>query len=145
MKYIFTIAITILGLSSVFSQSERQGRKAQLDALKVKYFTEELDLSETESEGFWPIFYQFEKEQKEIKKAIRTKSKSLEGTNPTQEKLLSTLLELEKLEASLASNKTKLIENCIPVLGLEKATKLVSLEDKLRKRIADRIKNRMDR
>ncbi|MFK7755368.1 MAG: hypothetical protein AB8B53_00395 [Flavobacteriales bacterium] len=147
MKYTLTILISLICLSSGLSQSrsEREQRKAQLDALKVQFFTEELDLTEKESEAFWPVFYQFEKQQKTIKRSIKQKVKALEGAELSEEVLLKKLLEIEQLETQLAQNKTKLIQDCIPILGLEKATALVSLEDKLRKRIADRIKGRMER
>ncbi len=143
MKKITLILVLSVISYSLFSQGREQ-KKAQMEALKVQFFTEELDLTEKESKEFWPVFYQFEKEQKSLKKEIKNQSNSLSEDKITSQKdLINAITEIENRQNLLAENKKEFIKNCIPILGVQKSAKLVSLEDKLRRKLANRLKDRM--
>lgn len=145
MKKIFVLTLLLsLAIGLSFGQNHREDKRAQMEALKIKFFTEELDLTEDEGEAFWPVYYQFEKDQKKIKKSIKTIRTELETGNKTEDELIQKIDEISDLEIRLSSQKKHMIKKCIPILGVEKSTKLVSLENKLRKKIAERVKNRFE-
>jgi len=127
-----------------FSQDKKE-RKAAAEALKVQFITDELDLSEEESQKFWPVFYLFEKEQKKIRKKIKELKKSFEIGEFTEAEIKTKLSEIKDEEQNLAELREKFILDCLPILGVTKTQKLVTVEQKLKRKIGDRIKERMDR
>lgn len=48
------------------TQVDRQKEKEKIQAIKVAYMTEQIGLSTTESEKFWPIYNQYWKERRDI-------------------------------------------------------------------------------
>jgi N-glycosylase/DNA lyase len=127
-----------------FSQDKKE-RKAAAEALKVQFITEELDLTARESEQFWPVFYLFEKEQKKIRKSIKQLKKSFETGEFSESDITTKLNSIKLQEQKLAELREKFILDCLPILGVSKTQKLVTIEEKLKRKIGDRIKERMDR
>ncbi|QTE22900.1 sensor of ECF-type sigma factor [Polaribacter cellanae] len=54
-KNILTFTFLFLSLFQVFGQEKKESRE-KIKALKVSYFTEELQLSSVDAEKFWPIY-----------------------------------------------------------------------------------------
>jgi len=127
-----------------FSQ-DRKEHKAAIEALKVQFITEELDLTEEESKAFWPVYYLHEKEQKKLRKSIKQFKKSFELGEYTEEEVRAKLQEIKTAELKLAELEEKFILDCLPILGVTKTQKLVTIEGKLKRKIGDQIKERMDR
>jgi len=143
MKNILTASLFLIFCISGISQN-RLEKKAQMDALKVKFFTQELELSSDESEKFWPIYYAFENTKKGIKKSIKAERKKLSEEKTSESDLNNSAQSIYDLECTLSGKKKKFIENCIPILGVKKTAKLINIEDKLRKIIAERVKIGME-
>ncbi len=144
MRNLLLITLLLFTTLSCWGQQSKAEKREQMNALKVKFFTEELDLSIEESKQFWPVYYQFEKEHTKAKKTIRFNRKELATNKLTKEELKKSLNDIYKIEILLADSRRQMILSCIPILGVEKSTKLVSLEDQLRKKLADRVKHRIE-
>ena len=80
MKKIITfICISFFCILS-FKAQGKKGSREKIKALKVAYLTEQLNLTSSEAEKFWPIYNRFEKERyklyyvkrSEIKKRIES-------------------------------------------------------------------------
>ncbi len=141
-KFIFCLFMCVPFLG--FSQ-DRKEHKAAIEALKVQFITEELDLTEEESKAFWPVYYLHEKEQKKLRKSIKQFKKSFELGEYTEEEVRAKLQEIKTAELKLAELEEKFILDCLPILGVTKTQKLVTIEGKLKRKIGDQIKERMDR
>jgi len=133
----------MLALSLCVLSQSRAEKKEQLEALKVKFITEELDLTAAESEQFWPVFYNYELTIKQLKKRVKRKKKALETSDLSENELTSELDEIYTLEVELAENYKSCALEMLPILGSKKTSKFVSIEDKLRKRIAQKVKSRL--
>lgn len=142
MKKILTASLFLIFCFTGISQN-RLEKKAQMDALKVGFFTEELELTSDESEKFWPLYYAFENTKKGIKKSIKAERKQLSKEETSEADLINSAQNIHDLECEISSKKNKFVNDCIPILGVKKSAKLINIEDKLRKRIADRVKTKM--
>ncbi len=72
-KTIFTISILLLFFYSAYSQRGVGQNNEKIKTEKIAYLTERLELTDIESEKFWPLYFEYEK----IKYQIRNKRKTL--------------------------------------------------------------------
>ncbi len=141
-KIVIILAIGFWSFSALAQNN--QTKKAQLEALKIQFITEEVALTEEEGEDFWPLYHSYEASRKNLKRSIRQEKRKLESGVTSDRELLNTLTKLSELECKLSSEKLNFTEKCLPVLGTEKTIKLAKIEDKLRKRRAEKVKTRLE-
>lgn len=117
-------------------------QKEKMEALKKAFITEKLDLTPSEAEKFWPIFNEFDKKKKEIRKAIKQAHKSIEQDSGNEKLILekSDFIALKKKEE--ADIEAKLIRDCLPVLGAAKTAKLMGLEEEFKKKLMEELRER---
>ncbi|WP_340154759.1 hypothetical protein [uncultured Winogradskyella sp.] len=89
-KTIFTVLLTLFVTTSIFAQ--RPDRE-KIKTLKIAHITEQLDLSKSEAEKFWPIYNANE----EAKDKLRT-----ESSNRRKEKMFE---EYKKRHSKNKSNR----------------------------------------
>lgn len=150
MKHIrhsfFILIFLILG-QQVFCQppGEGQGKmrekaKEKVEALRVAYITNKLELTEKESEKFWPIYNEFKVEEKALRQKFKTeKHSSKELTEKEAEALLEKRMEAEQARLDLKVKYMKKMKSAIPaskILKLERAEK--SFRAEVMKRMKDR-------
>jgi len=69
---IFALFISILFFQSLQLNAQRdRNRHEQIQAMKIAYITERLDLSSEEAEKFWPIYNDYNDKKGEILHEIR--------------------------------------------------------------------------
>jgi hypothetical protein len=74
-KTITFICISIFLNFSIQAQKNKESRK-KIRALKIAYLTEQLNLTASEAEKFWPIYNIYNKEQNTIRNKFRTSLRS---------------------------------------------------------------------
>ncbi|MBB2149391.1 hypothetical protein [Pedobacter gandavensis] len=67
MKNIVVVALLFM-LPFLASAQKTGERSAEIEALRISYLTQKLDLSEDEAKIFWPIYNEFQKEQSALRK-----------------------------------------------------------------------------
>ncbi len=79
-RIVIIILLFIFASSSSFAQ-ERKGEGRQMrkriEAQKVSYITQKLDLSPTEAQAFWPLYNELEKKKHDIRDKSRILFKKL--------------------------------------------------------------------
>ena len=66
---LFLLFIMLCGINPLFSQGKQQNnqkRAKEIEAIKIGYITGRLSLSPEESQKFWPVYFQFQKDQAQI-------------------------------------------------------------------------------
>ncbi|MEO9571621.1 MAG: sensor of ECF-type sigma factor [Polaribacter sp.] len=86
-KLITFICISLFCIFSLTAQEKKGGEK--IKALKIAYLTEQLNLTSTEAEKFWPIYNIYSKEQHDLRNAIRTEMKNAIKKSKDDIKLVS--------------------------------------------------------
>lgn len=123
--------------------SQDNDRRERIKALKVAYITEQLELSKTEAEKFWPIYNSFENEEVMQRKLAREKRKSI-SDDITESEAKSLLNDMIVYESERQKLKVDFIESLIKILPAKKIVKLKIAEDEFNKKIFEEYKKRRE-
>ena len=150
--YISILAFLILatGVTAQESEGKQDGeerkqkserRDSRMEAKKIGYITEQLDLSTEEAQKFWPIYNEFQDKIKSLKEETREKGRSdKDFTDAEAQTFLNTIFEREQKELDLKKNYFKKMEAAI---SKAKIAKLYTIENKFRDKVYRSIKRKM--
>ena len=141
-----SIIILLLFLSpTVMAQPEHepsQKKKEKIEQLKIAFFTTELDLTTEEAEKFWPVYNEMaeklkseRKTQRKTAKEINENIETLSDTELTEK--VTTIFDSEISEAEI---KKEYNEKIAEIIGVKKATKLLSLEREFNRELLKKLK-----
>jgi len=143
------LAVLATGALAQEQQRGRQGRggegwRERVRAEKVAFLTEQIDLTESEAQVFWPIYNQIQKEQREAFEAVRKAYEAMEkGVNEGK-----TGKEMEKLVEAYVDAKdknegieTKYLNKLMKSLPAEKVARYYVAEEKFRHQQIGRLGN----
>lgn len=142
LKRIFPILFLFLSFS-IYAQNDK---KEQIRAMKVAFFTTELDFTSSEAEKFWPIYNAYDDKQFELRhqkmKGYFQKIKSLDF-NKLSEKEANTLLDqIQDNEADLFNLRKKFILNLKEVLPVVKIIRLKKAEEDFNRKLLQQYKEK---
>ncbi|MES2689527.1 MAG: hypothetical protein V4658_03945 [Bacteroidota bacterium] len=145
MKNIFLILLLGFGINALAQATDEpvDGEKQKMEALKIAFITEKLNLTSKEAEVFWPVFNRYDKEVKTIRKKERESARAYsQKTNSTEQeadKFLTEQLALKQQEVDLLK---KFIPEFKKVLPLPKVARLLSLEQEFKMQLLHKLKDR---
>lgn len=145
MKNILLVLLLGVGFNVLAQAPEEptEGEKQKMDALKIAFITEKLDLTSKEAEIFWPVFNRYDKEVRVIRKKERESSRAYAqkagGTDQEADKFLTEQLALKQQEVDLLK---KYIPEFKKVLPLPKVARLLSLEQEFKMQLLHKLKDR---
>ena len=151
MKKVISIvcALTLLA-ATAFAQGPRQSRgdgngwRERVRAEKVAFLTEEIDLTESEAQVFWPIYNQIQKDQREsfetVRQAYEAMAKGIkEGkTGKEMEKLVKAYIDAKEKNEGI---ETKYLNKLLKALPAEKVARYYVAEEKFRHQQIGRLGN----
>lgn len=120
-----------LGFTS-FAQEKNESRE-KIKALKIAYLTEQLALTSSEAEKFWPIYNAFDKEQHdlrnkqryEMRKSLRNEKAVDEIDEKEAERLINLKLTTDK---QLHESEKEFIQKITGIISYKKIIKLQMAE-----------------
>ena len=120
-----------IGFSS-FAQEKNESRE-KIKALKIAYLTEQLALTSSEAEKFWPIYNAFDKEQHdlrdkqryEMRKSLRNEKAVDEIDEKEAERLINLKLTTDK---QLHESEKEFIQKITGIISYKKIIKLQMAE-----------------
>ena len=132
---------------SFVTWSQGRGQLERVKAFKTGYITQELDLSSSEAEKFWPIYNEYEKKIFELRiekrKKERDKVNSMGGLDALSDEqatdFLKSLFENESAILETKEEKYKELKNVLPP---KKLLKLYKAEADFNKRLLTEFKRR---
>jgi len=117
-------------------KGDKESKKEELEAQKVAFITNKLDLTADEAKAFWPVYEEREKEVKEVRKKIREnlkEGKDLESlTDEEVKKLMEETLKLKKEELEIEEKYNTKFQEVLPV---KKVAKLYWAERKFNEEV----------
>ena len=130
-------------------QRGRQGRggegwRERVRAEKVAFLTEQVDLTESEAQVFWPIYNQIQKEQREAFEAVRKAYEAMEKglqegkTGKEMEKLVNAYVDAKDKNEGI---ETKYLNRLMKALPAEKVARYYVAEEKFRHQQIGRLGN----
>lgn len=137
---LYGFLLFILSINMLQAQ-ERRSKEERIQALKVAFITEELNLTPEQSQGFWPLYNELQDKLKELRKN-RIKRLNLEELSDAE---LETLLEnhLKTEDERVALNRTY-VERFKKVITIRQVLKLTQSEHRFRKELLQRAKERRE-
>lgn len=141
MKNILLISLLLLSVT-VTAQKDRWEK---IKALKVAFITEELNLSEKESQAFWPVYNEFEEntnairhnEMRSIRREIRNNAANL-----TNEKALLLIEKFENAEERMYKLRTQFSKKLQNILPAKKIVKLKLVEEDFKRKMLKEFQKR---
>lgn len=125
-------AVTFLILSTQLVSAQRGEDHERIEALRIAYITERLEITPSEAQVFWPVFNEFDKKVRDARDAERKLKEQIasQSTITNAEELLNQLVSLEQQDADLLKQYTSQMTE---ILGAEKVVRLLSLDHEFRK------------
>lgn len=134
--YGFLLFILSINLSQA---QEHRSKDERIQALKVAFITEELDLTPEQSQGFWPLYNELHAKLHQLKKN-RMKGFDVEGLS---DEALEALLEKHlKAEEEKVVLHRRYVERFKKVLTIRQVVKLTQSEHRFRRELLRRAKER---
>ena len=148
MKKLILIVLVITSVSyGQRPNNNGQGSKSErIKSLKIAHITEELDLTSSEAEKFWPIYNEFDDAMMAIRKKQRGDSNGKlhkEGIDALTDEEANILIDkmLEMKTTELAYRK-ELVANLKGVLPPKKIIKLQQAERSFKEKLLRRLKEK---
>ena len=96
-------AAAVIAQPKMGDRAELEKKKEKIEAIKVAYLTEELDLTVAESQAFWPVYNERQNKEHELRELQRSGFKKLIGDEPSEK-------EVEKMLYSFADTQIAIEE-----------------------------------
>ena len=155
MKKVFSVLCALVVLTAgAFAQGPQgpqgprrggdNGWRERVRAEKVAFLTEEIDLTESEAQVFWPIYNEIQKSQRDgfeaVKNAYDAMAKGVEEKKSSKEmeKLVKAYIDAKEKNEGI---ETKYLNKLLKVLPAEKVARYYVAEEKFRHQQIGRLGN----
>ena len=124
-KIIAILCLFLLFLTVSFAQDTKEAAIERINARRVAFITEQLALSASEAQVFWPVYNAYKKETRAIRKQVKKHGRIENMTDTAIEQHLE-----DKLAAEAASLQLKreLMTELKGLLPIKKVAKLFQAE-----------------
>ncbi len=144
-KIVLLLLLVSTALIAQRNPENRQGPNYEkIKALKTAHITEQLELTPSEAETFWPIYNEYDKKLQEVRKKERIEfmEKLKEGgvdslTDEEAEIVINRMLELRTSEMNY---RVELINDLKGVISPQKIIKLQRAEEQFKRKLLKRLR-----
>jgi len=123
-------------------------KREKIEAIKVAFITEQIDLTIEESQSFWPVYNQMSDKEHDLRKAQRDAFGGLKDfENASDKEVEKAIMELADLSVDIEELRQSYLPKFIDIIGAKKTAKLMKAEKEFGKRLMERMKggDRRDR
>ena len=140
--------LTLLMLTSMVAVAQPTGRpgdfeekREKIEAIKVAFITEQIDLSVEESQSFWPVYNEMSDKEHALRKAQRDALAGLKDfENASDKDVEKAIMELADLQIEMEKLRKNYLPKFIDIIGAKKTAKLMRAEKEFGKRLMERMK-----
>ena len=142
-------------LTSMVAVAQPKGRpgdfeekREKIEAIKVAFITEQIDLTVEESQSFWPVYNEMSDKEHDLRKAQSDAFGGLKDFENTSDKQVEkAIMELADLSVDIQELRKSYLPKFIDIIGAKKTAKLMKAEKEFGKRLMERMKggDRRDR
>lgn len=120
-----------------------KAQSPKVEALKTEFVTQKLNLTESESKSFWPIYNEWTDKLKAIKKNYRQTMRNLpeEVTDKKAEEIVNLKIQTAQAELDLEKQYNEKIKG---IIGVKKLGKLKQAEFEFNRKVLETIKQQGD-
>lgn len=139
-----TFIILLMMSVSLTSFSQDKDRHERIKALKVAYLTEQLELTKTEAQQFWPIYNAFDVQEHQSRKDYYAKRKENNVASLSEQEAKTMIDDMLSSEKKKCEFKETFIRDLQKILPAKKIIKLKIAEDEFNKKMFEEYKKRND-
>ncbi len=143
MKKLVLIVLFGLLANPIFSQGDREQQRERIKALKVAFFTQELNLTNKIAEKFWPIYNKYEQEKRALHKREHIEIENVECLS--EEKANAMLNEFLTVENEEYKIKKQLFNDLKEIISAKDIIKLQKLENEFHKKLIKEYRSKRER
>ena len=139
MKKLLLYILLTLGLSfTVFAQTSPTNRE-KIEAAKIGFINEKLELTPKQAETFWPMYNEYTAKKKEIKKAIN-KLKIENNENETDAEIIDDIKKINSYRQKEVDLEKEYIDKFLTILTPKQLAALYKAEKQFTKLLLDKLK-----
>ncbi|MDQ3048864.1 MAG: hypothetical protein M3R27_15035, partial [Bacteroidota bacterium] len=126
------------------NQEQRQEKKENIEAMKVAFLTNKLDLSPEEAQKFWPVYNQYTDKMQELRKKRKQEEREMKsGIDELSDKEVEVMVENEmsfrEKELTLQKEYHSKFKSVLPI---KKVAKLYRAEEQFKRVLLDKIRDK---
>ncbi|MCB7480023.1 hypothetical protein [Christiangramia sediminis] len=144
MKNLLILLFILTSTFQVFGQEEdKDAQRERIKALKVAFFTQELNLNDKLAEKFWPIYNEYESKRRELHKREHIEIENIKCIDEDKaNELLDEFLSVESEEYKI---KRQLFRDLKQIISAKDIIKLHKLEDEFHKKLIKEYRSKRER
>ena len=124
-------------------RAEIEKKKEKIEAIKVAYISEELELTVAESQAFWPVYNELQSKEQELREKQRANFMSLKKDEKISEKELETMIyKMSDIHIAIEELRKSYLDDFIDLLGAKKTLQLMKAEKEFGRRMMERMKGK---
>ncbi len=136
---LLSLAMVIMMAAGLFGQKPPKSKR--IEAMKIAFITDELQLTEMEAQKFWPIYNAYRKEQKSLQQSMKLP----DIDNLSDSEASAAVNAWIQREKQMLDIKEDFLKKSMEVLPAKKVAKLVAAEARFKRRLLSRLRNRPPR
>jgi hypothetical protein len=143
-KLSFIIVFMFVLVAIALAQPGPRGERAQekMEAFKIAFFTEKLQLTPDESKAFWPLFNQFENERDALKDKFDLEGQKLELMSDKE--VEAAVMQHIEMEEQLVKLRRDYVRRFMEVLSVRKVAMLQRIDREFKLALLEEIKKRRE-
>ncbi|REJ62833.1 MAG: hypothetical protein DWQ21_05615 [Bacteroidetes bacterium] len=135
-------AAAVVAQPKMGDRADLEKKKEKIEAIKVAYLTEELELTVAESQAFWPVYNEFREKEHALREQQRSGFQKLSGEEPSEKEVKKMLYSFADTHIAIEELRKSYLEDFIDVLGAKKTAKLLRAEKEFGRRMMERMKGK---
>ncbi|NND09446.1 MAG: hypothetical protein HKN87_23985 [Saprospiraceae bacterium] len=141
-QYLLPLYICLLFCTDVNAQNNNRSVEDRIEAQRIAFITEFVDLTAEEAQAFWPIFNAFRKDEKALKAEKEPAKSPIDMSDQEAHDHIQHLLSIER---KLLDRRELFVEQLQDVLSSRKIMRLFRAEKKFKERLLRAINQRRNR
>ncbi len=141
--YCYLILFAFLNAKAQTGNEGRAEKKERVEAMKIAFLTEKLELTAKEAQVFWPLYNEYENKLDGFRKNRKKDALSIAGgLDGLSEKEIETLVDAEiKLRQNELDIQKEYHEKFKKVLPIKKVARLYTAENDFKRQLLKKIKD----
>lgn len=120
----------------------RERMQDKIEAYKIAFFTEKLQLTPNESKDFWPLFNQFEAEREVLKNRYNLEGRKIELMSDKE--VEDFVVKHVEMEEQMVKLRRDYIQRFKQILPIRKVAMLQRIDQEFKRSILEEIKQRRE-
>jgi hypothetical protein len=139
MIFLCLLSLPAVGQNDVnLPQVQHKKVRDRIEAARIAYITDQLELTPQEAEKFWPIYREFTQQRREIRREIRETTRHADP-NKTDQEIVDQQFQMKQKELDLEKDYSGRL---LKVISAQKLRSLPQAERRFRQMILDQIQRR---